>query len=481
MVALDIFVRIPVAPGEAIVIPAPDLHEPHSSFEQAAGDQALPAEVLDLFGRVDLAGPTGLAMVEAVELQDVLRFPPQVERFGGGQLHAGRQFVTADAGFKTRVSRAFPRMVAVQPPQQLLGGPFAVGRHKPAAAVGVEIGDGGRLAGENDRSLVLGGQKRRVPVLGAIRGKPPVIGQHHKRRQVFVQAAKAVTDPAPHSRKARQLEPGRLQIGRLAVDPRLADEVVDERHVVDTGAQVGHDFRERFARLAIRLELPDRLHPRAEAILERLDRLAEIRRLAVVFLERRLVVEQIDVAGGPPHEELHHAFGARREIRHVAASPQPGGRGQPVGPRGVGRQQPFLLQQAAQGQPGKPAPYVPQEIAAGEGIGRCAERGRRRHGSDPKSDCLHEVTNALWSVPHSPRVGRTIEIAVPASPPDWSLRGWDFPAVAWRAARRLRLDWDTAERLVAAHWPCRADGRCAQRAARPGVPSLLAGPFLSVN
>jgi hypothetical protein len=41
VVAQDIFVRIPVAAREAIVVATPDLHEAHAALEEAAGGEAL--------------------------------------------------------------------------------------------------------------------------------------------------------------------------------------------------------------------------------------------------------------------------------------------------------------------------------------------------------------------------------------------------------------------------------------------------------
>src|SRR5262249_23967655 len=46
--------------------------------------------------------------------------------------------------------------------------------------------------------------------------------------------------------------------------------------------------------------------------------LAEIGLLPVALDEFRLVIEEIDVAGGPGHEELHDALGLRLEVRKSA-------------------------------------------------------------------------------------------------------------------------------------------------------------------
>ena len=46
VVAGDVLVRVPVAAREAVVGPAPDLHEAHAALQQPPGDQAIAAEVL---------------------------------------------------------------------------------------------------------------------------------------------------------------------------------------------------------------------------------------------------------------------------------------------------------------------------------------------------------------------------------------------------------------------------------------------------
>ena len=87
---------------------------------------------------------------------------------------------------------------------------------------------------------------------------------------------------------------------------------MDERHLVDDVAERHHRRGEQLAALAVGLEIPDRLEPRAQAVLKRLHRLAEIARLAVVLHEVGLVVPEIDVAGRARHEELHHPLHFRR-------------------------------------------------------------------------------------------------------------------------------------------------------------------------
>ena len=76
-----------------------------------------------------------------------------------------------------------------------------------------------------------------------------MVGQHDERRQVLVQTAEAVADPAAHAGEAGAVEAGRLQERALAVDAGLADHVVDERDLVDDVAERRDDFAEHACRV----------------------------------------------------------------------------------------------------------------------------------------------------------------------------------------------------------------------------------------
>ena len=89
------------------------------------------------------------------------------------------------------------------------------------------------------------------------------------------------------------------------MNPRRAHHVVDEGHPVDDITERRDGVGEHLAALPVGLEVPDRFEPRSEAVLKGLDRLAEVALLAVPLHELRLVVPEIDVAGGTGHEQLH--------------------------------------------------------------------------------------------------------------------------------------------------------------------------------
>jgi hypothetical protein len=235
-------------------------------------------------------------------------------------LHLGGQFVRANACFEPRIVRPLLLVVAIQLIQQRESLLVAGLRHEVGTAR-QQIFDRILALRKNRRALRVRGQKGGTPILRPVRCKAAMIRQNNKRRQVVRQAAQAVTDPCSHSRKARILETSRLQISRLAVDARLADHVVNERHVVDTLAQRRDRLADHLAGLAVGTEFERRLHPRPEPILKRLDMLAKVRRLAMMLFESRLMIEQIDMTCGTTHEQLHDArrLGGMMEDLHDAA------------------------------------------------------------------------------------------------------------------------------------------------------------------
>ena len=92
VVAGDVFVRVPVAPREAVVGSAPDLHEPDPALQQPTGNQAIAAEIF------------GDRLVQAIERFGRRRFTRQVEHLGRAQLQPGGQLVAGDAGLQPRVA-----------------------------------------------------------------------------------------------------------------------------------------------------------------------------------------------------------------------------------------------------------------------------------------------------------------------------------------------------------------------------------------
>ena len=104
VVADDIFVAVPVATGEAVVAPGPDLNKPDATLEKAAGHKAFSAHGIDFLKVVDLLIKCGFAVVETVEPKHFLRFTAPIQRLGGRGLQTCGQFIGTQAGFQPAVA-----------------------------------------------------------------------------------------------------------------------------------------------------------------------------------------------------------------------------------------------------------------------------------------------------------------------------------------------------------------------------------------
>ena len=135
----------------------------------------------------------------------------------------------------------------------------------------------------------------------------------------------------------------------------LADQIVNERHLIHDRAEVRHRLAEHLAALAVRLEVPHRLEPRTEPVLKRLHLLAKIARLAVPLDEFRLEVEQVEMARRARHEELHHAL---RLCRMMQRAPEHAGRNS--------SEQLLAAEQSRERDTAEAAPALPEEVAPGQ-------------------------------------------------------------------------------------------------------------------
>ena len=95
-------VGVPLAAGAAV-----ELDEPHAALDQAAGQQAVPADGL------------GRRIVQAVEGERLGGLARQVDGLGGLGLHAEGQLVALDPGVELGLVGPRREMAAVEPVQQL--------------------------------------------------------------------------------------------------------------------------------------------------------------------------------------------------------------------------------------------------------------------------------------------------------------------------------------------------------------------------
>ena len=96
---------------------------------------------------------------------------------------------------------------------------------------------------------------------------------------------------------------------------RLGMARVDEGHFVDVFAQLRENFRNHFAALSARRELERAFHQPTHCVGEEPGEAIEaFESLAIHFLECRLVVPSVDVAGATVDKDPDDGLGSTREV-----------------------------------------------------------------------------------------------------------------------------------------------------------------------
>ena len=199
-----------------------ELDEPHAPLDQAAGDQALPAEAI------------GVRLVEAVQSPDGLGLGPDVEDPGGLHLHAERQLERLDprsSRLSSSRSRRCRRLSSLtRSSWRRCWSPD--NRSLPRLAIGsLQVGDARPLVGRR--------KKARAPE-GRI---PSARADRHEPGQVLVLAAQPVEQPRAQAGTGEDLlAREHLEAGVGVIDV-VGDHRANHAQVVDAGGQVGQQRR----------------------------------------------------------------------------------------------------------------------------------------------------------------------------------------------------------------------------------------------
>ena len=210
VISLEVLMAVPIAPGEAIVIPTPDLDKAHPSLEQATGYQAFAAKEFRL--RLDVHHTvvhTRAFGSKPVHVLDILRLIGKVQCIGGAQLHGPGQFISTDPGRQSVIPFPLRRMGSIQSVQQMESGLIALGGNKTTLRR-AQIRDGIFITRTNDGTLVQGGEKGSSPILCSVRCETAVVGQNHKGGEIVVFTAEGIGHPGPGAGKSGKIKSGGL-------------------------------------------------------------------------------------------------------------------------------------------------------------------------------------------------------------------------------------------------------------------------------
>lgn len=301
MIGMLLNVAVLIPAGVGAVVGVVDLNETDSGLGKFPGHQALASEVVrggpaDPVGRLRRGG-----------------FRGHVHRFRGVRLHSPSEFVRLDDGIQLRV-----------PPRRHLGAieflneikPFVLNRTGQAT-----VGDvfdsrfsGGDAGAAHGRPLMDGRQKGTGVISRTAIGGRWADGDEGREIPVF--GSQSVADPGSHRRSNQTQVAGMQKQCRRSVGDAVGVQAVKKTEVVNPLRDVRKKVGDKVPRLAVLPKLPRGLHDGFFTRHPGSGRLASIAKVefpAVETVQGRFVVEGVDVAGAPLHEDEYHPLGSGGE------------------------------------------------------------------------------------------------------------------------------------------------------------------------
>ena len=272
----------------------PELDETHPALEQAPRHEALTREIS-----------------RTVEIAHVLWLALDVEGIRGLALHAIGQLEAADTRLELRVVLAGLQMRLIDLPEK-----FQLFLLAPIAHVRVvEILD--HLVDLLDRCVEVGslestGQKRRAPVFRAL-DRHAAGAERDVGGEVFIFATQSVGDPGAHGRTRQAAITAVHQHQRWFMIRHIRVHGADHAQVIGMARGLFEQLADLQSALTVALEGKGRAQCGTGGALgfQTLER----DRLAVLLLQGGLGIKGVHLRGTAIHEQMHHAFRLRREVR----------------------------------------------------------------------------------------------------------------------------------------------------------------------
>ena len=286
-----------------MVVPAfvEELHEAHAALDEPAGEQAV-------------HGEAWLARLGAVQLERLGRFLRHVHEFGRAGLHAVGHLEGIDARGDLGIAdrREMPLIKVLHEVERL---PL----HRLGDACGIgQVEDW--VAGFAERHALVNRRQKAAAVERRAAAQTARRVEHDKARKVLRFAAQPVQRPRAEARPAELARTRLHQDLAGSVIERVGGHRLDDRDVVSHFRQVRKGFGNLSAGLAVSAELElageeggVRLD---EGVLLPFDDFRG-HRLAVEFLELRLVVEQVELRRRAAHEEVNDVVGLGRVVGRI--------------------------------------------------------------------------------------------------------------------------------------------------------------------
>ncbi len=161
-------------------------------------------------------------------------------------------------------------------------------------------------------ALMSGGQEGAAVVLHA--AVTPRRRDRDEGRQVLALAAQSIADPGPDTGPHEVRLTGVQSQQRLAMCRALGVQRADHAQLVGVPGQLRKQLADPDAAFAVLGELKRRTEQRAEVLALAADVFTQ-QRLAIVGVEPRLRIEEVDMTGPAPHEQKDDPLGTGNEVR----------------------------------------------------------------------------------------------------------------------------------------------------------------------
>ena len=231
-IALEVFFRAAMAVPIRVI----QLHKPGAALDEAAREEAVPAE----------GGPV---VFDTVEFEGGGAFLTEVDELRGARLHAARHLVGGDAGGDLGVA-GLDGAREVEVADGVDGLALAAGRD----AGGISQVKDWLAAAAQGHALKRRGQKTAAPVHAAAAGTARTRLQDDEAGEVLRLATEAVGDPGAHARAAELAGARVHEKFRRRMIEELGGAGFDDRDIVDDAGGVGEKVGHPRSALAVLFE-----------------------------------------------------------------------------------------------------------------------------------------------------------------------------------------------------------------------------------
>ena len=275
------------------------LNEAHASLREATREQALSPEVFRL------------RFIDAVEFFRRVTLEREIHHRGRSRLHAVGEFETFDATFERTVASFAKHVLRIEFLEEVEFLALQLFRQSRQHVLELRFGCGNSRM-TNGSAVRSCGQKRTGKVVHAAVTKRRA--NRDEGGEILVLRTESVRDPRAHRWSDEGVASGVNLEERAAVRGIRTVQALDEAQVIHSLRDMREEIAHPCAGFAVLLKLP-RTREKILCLRKLHARFREWKRLAVIALKQRLVIEGVDLRRSAMHEQEDDALRTRNEVR----------------------------------------------------------------------------------------------------------------------------------------------------------------------